>query len=267
MSRRVIATAIAVAFVISALAMPTVGAAASELRAPVLSLDSFTTNKVVGTDGSVSYTFDFSASWTRAQDANFYLLCVINLELAQTCWAFTSKGYPDRPGGGDVTLSFSATNIPVGYLILPEGPVLITHLPFLRNGMLADPRVRVQQRGDWGCGHDLTAAFRDASAARAAIERTIAEGKRFSGKTLKEGILVRYTAGRLRSLGSGVLEHVRARPTGGGTDRFQTNVTFRVGQLRGNVIVSRGDRTNTDRLALDLARQLQRRIITTLRHG
>ena len=92
MSRRMIATAIAVAFVISALAMPTIGAAASELRAPVLSLDSFTTNKVVGTDGSVSYTFDFSASWTRAQDAKFYLLCVTNLELLSTCWSFTSNG-------------------------------------------------------------------------------------------------------------------------------------------------------------------------------
>jgi hypothetical protein len=109
--------------------------------------------------------------------------------------------------------------------------------------------------------------FRDASAARAAIERGIAEGKQFSGKALQEGVLVRYTARRARSLGSGaVLEHVRARPTGG-TDRFQTNVTFRVGQLRGNVIVSRGDRTNADRLALDLAKQLQRRILTALRHG
>jgi hypothetical protein len=130
MSRRMIATTIAVAFVFSALAMPTVAGAASELRAPVLSLDSFTTNKVVGTDGSVSYTFDFSASWTRAQDATLYVLCVTNLELAQTCWGFTSKGFPDRPGGGDVTLSFSATNVIVGSLILPTGVVLITNLPF-----------------------------------------------------------------------------------------------------------------------------------------
>jgi hypothetical protein len=130
MSRRMIATAIAVAFVITALAMPTVGTAASELRAPVLSLDSFTSHKVVGTDGSVSYTFDFSASWTRAQDATFYLLCVTNLELLNTCWSFTSRGFPDRPGAGGVTFSFSATNIPVGYLILQSGPVLITQLPF-----------------------------------------------------------------------------------------------------------------------------------------
>ena len=130
MSRRMIATAIAVAFVTSALAMPTIGAAASELRAPVLTLDSFTTNKIVNADGSVSYTFDFSASWTRAQDANFYLLCVTNLEVANTCWSFTSTGFPDRPGGGGVTLSFRATDIPVGSLILFEGPVLITHLPF-----------------------------------------------------------------------------------------------------------------------------------------
>jgi hypothetical protein len=109
--------------------------------------------------------------------------------------------------------------------------------------------------------------FKGVSAAGAAIERTVAEGKRFSGKALAEGDLVRYTASRVRSLGSGgVLEHFRVRSTGG-TDRFQTGVLFRVGQLRGNVFVSRGDRTNSDRLALDLARQLQRRIITTLRHG
>ena len=37
----IIATAIAIAFVISALAMPTIGAATSELRAPVLSLGFF----------------------------------------------------------------------------------------------------------------------------------------------------------------------------------------------------------------------------------
>jgi hypothetical protein len=109
--------------------------------------------------------------------------------------------------------------------------------------------------------------FRDASAARAEIERDIAAGKRFSGKTLPEGVLVTYTAGPVRSLGSGaVLEHVRVRPTGG-TDRFQTNVIFRVGQLQGNVFVSRGDRTKTDRLALDLARQLQRRMTSALRQG
>ena len=130
MSRRMIATAIVIACVTTSLAMPTFGAAASELRAPVLSIDSFTSHKIVNAEGSVSYTFDFSASWTRAQEANFYLLCVTNLELLSTCWPFTSNGFPDRPGGGGVTLSFSATNIPVGYLILPEGPVLITQLPF-----------------------------------------------------------------------------------------------------------------------------------------
>jgi hypothetical protein len=125
-----IATAIAIAFVFSALAMPSVGAAASELRAPVLSIDSFTTNKVVGTDGSVSYTFDFSASWTRAQDSMLYILCVLNLDAANTCWVFMSKGFPDRPGGGDVTLSFSATNVIVGSVSTPIGNFLITHLPF-----------------------------------------------------------------------------------------------------------------------------------------
>ena len=109
--------------------------------------------------------------------------------------------------------------------------------------------------------------FNGVSSAAAAIERNVTEGKRFSGKALAEGVLVSYTAGRIRSLGSGgVLEHFRVRSTGG-TDRFLTGVLFRVGQLRGNAFVTRGDRTNTDRLALKLARQLQRRIITTLRRG
>jgi hypothetical protein len=130
MRRRMIATATAVGSIASALATPTVGAAKSELRAPVLSLDAFSSHKVVGTDGSVSYTFDFSASWTRAQDATSYLLCVTNLEALNTCWSFTSKGFPDRPGGGDVTLSFSATNIIVGSITNPEGPILLTQLPF-----------------------------------------------------------------------------------------------------------------------------------------
>ena len=85
---------------------------------------------IVSADGSVSYTFDFSASWTRAQDAMLYVLCVTNLDSAQTCWAFMSMGFPDRPGGGDVTLSFSATNVIVGSLSTPFGNFLITHLPF-----------------------------------------------------------------------------------------------------------------------------------------
>jgi hypothetical protein len=124
-----IATAIAIAFVISALAMPTIGAAASELRAPVLSLDSFTTNKIVNADGSVSYTFDFSVSWTRAEDATLYVLTAEIYEFP-TFWAFTSKGFPDRPGGGGVTLSFSATDIPVGIFISSSGTSLITNIPF-----------------------------------------------------------------------------------------------------------------------------------------
>jgi hypothetical protein len=47
-----------------------------------------------------------------------------------TFWAFTSKGFPDRPGGGGVTLSFSATDIPVGIFISSSGSFLITHIPF-----------------------------------------------------------------------------------------------------------------------------------------
>jgi hypothetical protein len=129
MSRRMIATVIAFAFVISALAMPTIGAAASELQAPVLTLDSFTTNKIVNADGSVSYTFDFSVSWTRSEDATLYVLDAAIYEFG-TFWAFMSKGFPDRPGGGGVQLSFSATDIPVGILILASGTSLITNIPF-----------------------------------------------------------------------------------------------------------------------------------------
>jgi hypothetical protein len=103
--------------------------AASELRAPVLSLDSFTTNKIVNADGSVSYTFDFSVSWTRAEDATLYVLTAEIYEFP-TFWAFTSKGFPDRPGGGGVTLSFSATDIPVGIFISSSGTSLITNIPF-----------------------------------------------------------------------------------------------------------------------------------------
>jgi hypothetical protein len=123
-----IATAIAFAFVVSALAMPTSGAAASELRAPVLTLDSFTTNKIVNADGSVSYTFDFCVSWTRSEDATFYLLTAEIYEFP-TFWAFMSRN-PDRPGGGGVQLSFCATDIPVGILILASGTTLITNIPF-----------------------------------------------------------------------------------------------------------------------------------------
>jgi hypothetical protein len=129
MSRRMIATAIAFAFVVSALAMPTSGAAASELRAPVLTLDSFTTNKIVNADGSVSYTFNFCVSWTRVADATFYELDAAIYEFG-TFWAFMSKGFPDRPGGGGVQLSFCATDIPVGILILASGTTLITNIPF-----------------------------------------------------------------------------------------------------------------------------------------
>ncbi len=109
--------------------------------------------------------------------------------------------------------------------------------------------------------------FRDASAAGASIQRDIAAGKRFSGKAVEAGFLVSYTSSRVPSLGSrGALEHVHARPTGG-SDRFVTSVLFLVGQLRGHATVNRGDRTNADRVALDLAQQLRRRIVATLRHG
>jgi hypothetical protein len=110
--------------------------------------------------------------------------------------------------------------------------------------------------------------FRDSAAAGASMQRDIAAGKRFSGKVLgARGLLVSYRFSGAPSLGNrAALEHVHARPTGG-SDRFETSVLFVVGQLRGNATVSRGDRTNADRLALDLAQQLRRRMVTGLRHG
>jgi hypothetical protein len=76
-----------------------------------------------------AHTFDFSVSWTCAQDATLYVLDAAIYEFP-TFWAFTSKGFPDRPGGGGVTLSFSATDIPVGIFISSSGSFLITHIPF-----------------------------------------------------------------------------------------------------------------------------------------
>jgi hypothetical protein len=133
MSRWTRSTAIASAAVAVVLAIPTAAAPASDLRAPVLTIDSFSSHKVVPADGSPAYyTFDFSASWTRAQDATLYVLCVGNLETANTCWGFpgTNSGFPDRPGAGVATLSFSAKDVHVGSVQTASGTFLITHLPF-----------------------------------------------------------------------------------------------------------------------------------------
>lgn len=109
--------------------------------------------------------------------------------------------------------------------------------------------------------------FRDASSAGASIRREVAAGKRFSGKALKGGVVVSYRSKEVPSFGrQAVMEHLHARSTGG-TDQFGTAILFRVGQLRGSASVSRADRKNADRLTLDLAGQLRRRIVATLRHG
>jgi hypothetical protein len=71
---------------------------------------------------------------------------------------------------------------------------------------------------------------------------------------------VRYASEPVPSLGGrAALEHIHARATGG-TSRFLTLVMFQVGQLRGNTSVVRGDRTNADRLALNLAEELRSRM-------
>ena len=106
--------------------------------------------------------------------------------------------------------------------------------------------------------------WRDGRSAAASIKRALASGKRFSGKPIQAGLLVSYAARTVPSLGAGAaLEHIRGRPPGG-TNRFSTSVMFRVGSLRGNAIVQRGDRF-ADGAALQLAKQLKQRMIAVLR--
>lgn len=106
--------------------------------------------------------------------------------------------------------------------------------------------------------------WRDGRSAAASIKRDLASGKRFSGKHLQGGALVSYAARKVPSLGAeAALVHMRVRPTGG-TKHFSTSVMFRVGPLRGNAIVSRGDRF-ADGAALQLAKQLKQRMIAVLR--
>jgi hypothetical protein len=107
--------------------------------------------------------------------------------------------------------------------------------------------------------------WRDARAAAASIERDLADEKRLTGRTVGGNLLISFSATRVPSLGAGaVLQHIRARPLDG-TDRFTTQVVLRVGRLRGNAIVVRGDRRDADSLALRLARQLRRRMLAALR--
>ena len=106
--------------------------------------------------------------------------------------------------------------------------------------------------------------WRNAQSAAASIERDIADFKRFRGKVVDGDRLVSFTATKVPSLGDGaVLLHIRSRPKGG-TDRFNTSVVFRVGSLRGNVGVIRGDQTGADTIALNLAQQLRRRMLAAL---
>jgi hypothetical protein len=107
--------------------------------------------------------------------------------------------------------------------------------------------------------------WRDARSAAASIRRDIADDKRFRGKAVEAGKLVSFAATKVPSLGIGAaLLHIHTRPAGG-TDRFTTSVVFRVESLRGNAIVVRGDRKKADTLALRLAEQLRRRMLTVLR--
>jgi hypothetical protein len=101
----------------------------------------------------------------------------------------------------------------------------------------------------------------NASAAAASIRRNAADGKRLRGKQVEGGLVVSFGATKVPALGVGsLLVHLRTRPTGG-TDRFATYVWFRVGQLSGSAVVGRGDGRNADTLALELAKQLKRRML------
>jgi hypothetical protein len=106
--------------------------------------------------------------------------------------------------------------------------------------------------------------WRDARAAAASIERDTAAANRLRGKPVQGGFEVSFAATKASSLGAGaMLWHLRARQTGG-TDRFTTQVVFRVGRLRGNAIVGHGDNRYDDAAALQLADQLRRRMLATL---
>ena len=107
--------------------------------------------------------------------------------------------------------------------------------------------------------------WRDTRAAAASIERDVATAKRLRGKAIESGFEVSFAATKAPSLGAdAMLWHLRARPKGG-TDRFTTQVVFRVGPLRGNATISHGDNRYADAAALQLADQLKRRILATLR--
>jgi hypothetical protein len=107
--------------------------------------------------------------------------------------------------------------------------------------------------------------WRDARSAAASNRRDIADQKRLRGKPVEGGRLVSFSTTKVPSLGIGAtLSHAHLRPTGG-TDRFSTDVVFRVGSLRGNGIVVRTDRKKADTLALRLAEQLRRRMLNVLR--
>jgi len=107
--------------------------------------------------------------------------------------------------------------------------------------------------------------WRDARSAAASIRRDIADQKRLRGKAVEGGRFLSFTTTKVPSLGIGAaLSRAHQRPTGG-TDRFSTDVVFRVGSLRGNAIVVRSDRRGADTLALHLGGQLRRRILAVLR--
>jgi hypothetical protein len=107
--------------------------------------------------------------------------------------------------------------------------------------------------------------WRDAQAAADSIERDLADGRRFRGKAVEGGVLLDVDVIDEPTLGDGAaLVRTHARPTGG-TDRFTTGVSFRVGSVRGNAVVVRSDEMSADATALQLARRLRRRMIAAIR--
>jgi hypothetical protein len=108
--------------------------------------------------------------------------------------------------------------------------------------------------------------FRHATAAAAAIERDLSDGKRLVGKLVESGSLVSFTFIRVPMLGAGAVL-VRTHRKTDGRDIFATDVIVRVGQLRGRASLLRGDRRRMDHTVLDLAAMLRHRMRTTLQKG
>ena len=107
--------------------------------------------------------------------------------------------------------------------------------------------------------------WRDARVAATSITRDAADGRRFRGKNVAPGVLVSFDAKKIPALGRGAeLWHFHVRGASG-VERFTTSVVFTIRALRGNALVIRGDNKEADALALQLARDLESRIVARLR--